>query len=251
MFPSIDKNGLIIHHWDTDGICSAAILFESIENNMDSWTPKIGNYFFTEDEIVELSAKDYVFIIVVDMAIPEDNILRLKRKSGAKIFIFDHHLQDIIKGVNHYNPISMGISPEKYPSNSWSLTEYLKRKVDLLSILGAVGDNEFKIRNNRDIFSKIEIFLKNSNISFEDLLDIVELIDSNYKVGNREMVLNAVQFIKENKSSPESLLNNVKWQQNLTNLKNEINHQSKMPVSLVDAISIQEINTKYNTPHPC
>jgi len=239
-------NGLIIHHWDTDGICSAAILSEFIGEEIDSRIPKIGNYYLTTEEIAEISNMEYEFIIVADMAIPEDNILQLKRQSGAEIYIFDHHLQDIIEGVNHYNPVSMGEPIERCPSTSWILSEYLNRGTDLLSILGAVGDNEIKIKTNRDVFSKIERFLEESTLSFDDLLTMVELIDSNYKVGNHEMVLNAVRFIKENQSSPESILENNAWHQNLKNIKKEIIYQSSMPVSSSNGISIQEIHTKYN-----
>lgn len=239
-------NGLIIHHWDTDGICSAAISLDSVADETDSRIPKIGNYYLTTEEIADISNRGYDSIIVVDMAIPEDNILQLKRESDAEIYIFDHHLQDIIKGVNHYNPVSMGESVERCPSTSWILSEYLNRETDLLAILGAVGDNELKIKTNREVFGKIEKFLEESTLSFDDLLTMVELIDSNYKVGDQEMVLNAVRFIKENQSSPKSILENNAWHQNLKNLKKEITYQSSMPVSSSNGVSIQEIHTKYN-----
>ena len=239
-------NGLIIHHWDTDGICSATILFEYLGEEIDSRIPTIGNYYLTTEEIADISNRGYDFIIVADMAIPEGNILQLKRESDVEIYIFDHHLQDIIKGVNHYNPVSMGEPVERCPSTSWILSEYLNRGTDLLSILGAVGDNELKIKGNQYVFSKIERFLKKSALSFDDLLTMVELIDSNYKVDNQEMVLNAVWFIKENQSSPESILENNSWHQNLKKLKKEIAYQSSMPILSSDGISIQEIRTKYN-----
>jgi single-stranded DNA-specific DHH superfamily exonuclease len=240
--------GLIIHHWDTDGICSAAILLESIGEDMDTRIPKIGNYYLTTEEIADISDKGYEFIIVADMAIPKGNIHQLKRGSDAEIYIFDHHLQDIIniEGVNHYNPVSMGEPIERCPSTSWILSDYLNRGIDLLSILGAVGDNELKIKRNQYVFSKIERFLEESTLSFDDLLTMVELIDSNYKVGDQEKVLNAVRFIKENQSSPESILENNAWHQNLKNLEKEIAYQSSMPVSSSNGISIQEIHTKYN-----
>lgn len=239
---------LIIHHWDTDGICSTAILSESIGKDADFRTPEIGNYYLTTEEIEDISNRGYDFIIVADMAIPKDNILKLKRQSDAHIHIFDHHLQDIIamEGIKHYNPISMGEPVERCPSTSWILSEYFNRGTDLLSILGAVGDNELKIKSNREVFSKIERFLEGSALSFDDLLTMVELIDSNYKVGDPEMVLNAVRFVKENQSSPESILGNKAWHQNLKNLKDEIAYQSSMPVSSSNGISIQEIHTKYN-----
>ena len=241
-----DKNVLVIHHWDTDGICSAAIIFEYFGKEIDTHIPQIGNYYLTAEEVSTISDRGYDLIIIADMAIPEANILQLKKGSGAEIYIFDHHLQDIIEGVTHYNPVSMGEPVEKYPSCSWVLSKYLNRGIDLLSILGVVGDNETKIKNNQLIFSEIENYLETSDLTFDDLLVMVELIDSNYKTGSREMALNAVSFLRENRLSPRSILDNKEWHQNIEKLNQEIAYQSNMPVSSIGEISIQEINTKYN-----
>jgi len=246
MFPSSDKNCLLIHHWDTDGICSAAIIFEHLGKDIDSRIPHIGNYYLTAEEIAEISEQRYDHIIVADMAIPEENILRLKKESGAEIYIFDHHLQNIIEEVHHYNPISMGEPAENYPSNSWSLSKYLKREIDILSVLGAVGDNGIKLKNNREVFPEIEAFLERSNLSFDDLMTMVELIDSNYKVGNRKMARNAVYFLKDNMSSPGAILNNEAWNKNLRDINKEMVDQGSKSVKQIDGIAIQEIDTKYN-----
>lgn len=241
-----DKNGIVIHHWDTDGICSAAIIFEYLGKEIDTHVPQIGNYYLTAEEVSSISDRGYDLIIIADMAIPEANILQLKKGSGAEIYIFDHHLQDIIEGVTHHNPVSMGEPVEKYPSCSWVLSKYLNRGIDLLSILGVVGDNEKKIRNNQLIFSEIENYLETSDLTFEDLLAMVELIDSNYKIGSREKAQNAVSFLRENRLSPRSILDNKEWHQNIEKLNQEIAYQGNMPVSSIGEISIQEINTKYN-----
>lgn len=166
MFPTSNDNGLLIHHWDTDGICSAAMIFEYLDKEIDYRTPLIGNYYLTEKEIEEISSHGYDFIIIADMAIPRENILKIKKRSGAETFIFDHHLQPLIEGVDHHNPVSMGKPAEEYPSNTWVLTKYLGRDIDLLSVLGAVGDNEKKIKNNIVIFPKIEEFLKKNRSGF-------------------------------------------------------------------------------------
>lgn len=246
MLPSSDKNGLLIFHWDTDGICSAAIIIKHFGKDIDLRIPYIGNYYLTAEEIAEISEQRYDFIIVADMAIPEENTLQLKKESCAEIYIFDHHLQNIIEEVYHYNPISMGEPAENYPSNSWSLSKYLKREIDILSVLGAVGDNGIKLKNNREAFPKIEAFLENSNLSFDDLMIMVELIDSNYKVGNREMARNAVSFLKDNMSSPGAILDNKDWIKNLGDIEKEMAEQCNKPVKQIDGITIQEIDTKYN-----
>lgn len=246
MLPSQIKNSLLIHHWDTDGICSAAIIFEYLGKGIDTRIPHIGNYYLTAEEIAEISGQQYDLIIVADMAIPEENILQLKKESGAEIYIFDHHLQNIIEGVHHYNPISIGEPAEKYPSNSWSLSKYFKRETDILSILGVIGDNAIKIKNNSTVFPEIEAFIEMSSLSFDDLMMMVELIDSNYKVGDREMAQNAVYFLKNNKLSPGAILDNKIWNKNLEDIEKEMVIQGRKPVKITDGIAIQEIDTKYN-----
>ena len=243
---STKTKGLIIHHWDTDGICSAAIILEYIGKEIDTFIPQIGNYYLTDDEILKISHKGYDWIIIADMAIPKDNVLQIKAESGADIYIFDHHLQDIIEGVNHYNPVSMGEPVEKYPSCTWVLSKYLNREIDLFSILGAVGDNEIKIRDNRYIFSAIEKVLDNLNITFENLLTMVELIDSNYKIDSRKTAISAVSFIRKYRLTPGYILNNNEWHQNLEKLNKEIAYQSNMPVLSIGDIAIQDIRTQYN-----
>ena len=47
---------IIIHHWDTDGICSAALLSDKDTVNM---TPCIGNYFLTDDELRRIKQGDF------------------------------------------------------------------------------------------------------------------------------------------------------------------------------------------------
>ncbi len=83
MFEDLKGSGLLIHHWDTDGICSARLLLEKLPKDIVNKTPVLGNYFLTEEELTAYSSYDYV--IVVDMALPEENILRLAKH--AKVFI--------------------------------------------------------------------------------------------------------------------------------------------------------------------
>ena len=140
----------------------------------------------------------------------------------------------------------MGGPAENYPSNSWSLSKYLGREIDIFSVLGAVGDNGIKLKKNSAVFPEIEAFIERSNISFDDLMTMVELIDSNYKVGNREMARNAVYLLRENKLIPWAILDNKIWNKNLKDIEKEMVVQGNKPVKLIDGIAIQEIDTKYN-----
>ena len=93
MLKKLKGKGILIHHWDTDGICSASLLLEQLSNkNVINKTPELGNYYLTEEELENYSK--YNFVIVADMSLPEDNILRLAK--NARVMIFDHHLGKVI-----------------------------------------------------------------------------------------------------------------------------------------------------------
>ena len=149
MLKELNGKGLLIHHWDTDGICSARLLLEYLsDKDIVNKTPGLGNYFLTDDEVKTYSIYD--FVIVADMSLPKENILALAKNS--KVAIFDHHLGSVIKEVFHHNPVIKGDDPNKYPSASWIINDYLKNPVNLFALLGVVGDHEKRIQNN-SVFS--------------------------------------------------------------------------------------------------
>lgn len=237
------KNGLIIHHWDTDGVCSAALLYEKLKgigvDKIDTRIPEIGNYFLTEDEIDEISKGNYEFISIVDVCFPRENLLLLKEKSDAEIFVFDHHLQKEIKEVNHFNE-------DRYPSASWLLTKIFKLPVNLLSVLGVVGDKEEKIRENREIYPEINSYLKSNDLSFQEALRMANLIDSNYKIGNKRGVEESVFFLMKNKDLPVRILEHKNWITRENELKSEVKKQLSKKIKERDNFLILDINSKYN-----
>ncbi|WXG40372.1 MAG: DHH family phosphoesterase [Candidatus Freyarchaeum deiterrae] len=245
------KKGLIIHHWDTDGISSAALFLEYLrkmkkELIIKNYTPTIGNYYLEDREIKRVSSQNYEFIIIADINFPMNNILKLKNTSKAEVFYFDHHIQEKIEEIHHFNPLIEGINDEKYPSASWFVNDYLGNPVNITAILGAVGDHETKLKNKKDVYNVIEDFIEKLEISFDDLLRMTELIDSNYKMGDRNGVLEAPFLLLKN--NPEAILEHPKWNKNLEKLRDDVEKQtSKPPTRTEGKILIWEINTPYNT----
>ncbi|HDM67200.1 MAG TPA: DHH family phosphoesterase [Thermoplasmatales archaeon] len=243
MLNSLDGKGLIIHHWDTDGISSTTLLLQKLNmENIGNATPTLGNYYLTNEEIN--GVRGYDFLIIVDLSIPEDNIKRLHSKV-EKILIFDHHLGSLIPYVFHYNPIIKGEDPSRYPSASWIINEYLGNPLNLYSILGVVGDHEGRIKNNPVIWNKIEGFCKEKKLSFDDLLRMVALIDSNYKLGKKNAVEEAPWVLLE-ANNPQDILGNSEWNENLKLLEDEINSQLSQPLEVKDGVIIKRMNTPYN-----
>lgn len=234
--------GLLIHHWDTDGICSAKLILEKLgEKIATNKTPTLGNYFLTDKEIEECNGYD--FIIIVDMSLPEENILQLAKTTD--IYIFDHHLGEVIAEVFHHNPIIKGENLDMYPSASWIVNGYLQNPVNLHAILGIIGDHEQKIKQNTIFYEKIEAFCKENNLTFEDLLEMVYLIDSNYKLGDKSAVEQAPFFIRDNPTS-QDIQNHQQWKTNLTNLTKEIDTILNEPFETTQDFIMKTMNTKSN-----
>ena len=242
MFEELQGSGLLIHHWDTDGICSARLILEHLsDKKIVNTTPELGNYFLTEQELNLYSS--YEFIIIADMALPEDNIQRLARQ--AKVLIFDHHLQQPIQGVFHCNPISAGERPELHPSASWIVNQYLGNPVNIFAILGIIGDHEQRIQSNKEFYRKITEFCQEQGFTFDELLQMVYLLDSNYKVGDRKAVEDAPHLLLEFIDA-RRILQNVRWKNNLRLLDQEISKYVSEPGEERQGVLMKWIHTKYN-----
>ena len=242
MLEDLQGSGLLIHHWDTDGICSARLLLERLsDKKMMNTTPELGNYFLTEQELSSYSS--YEFIIIADMALPEDNIHRLAKH--AKVMIFDHHLQQPIQEVFHYNPICKNENPMDQPSASWIVNQYLENPVNIYALLGVVGDHEQRIQANKEFYHRITQFCHEQGFTFDELLQMVYLLDSNYKVGDRKAVEEAPHLLLEY-TEARRILQNVRWKNNLTLLDTEISKWVAAPGEEAQGILLKRIHTGYN-----
>jgi single-stranded DNA-specific DHH superfamily exonuclease len=242
MFEELQGSGLLIHHWDTDGICSARLLLERLsDKKIVNTTPELGNYFLTKQELASYSS--YNFVIIADMALPEDNVHRLAKH--AKVLIFDHHLQQPIPGVFHCNPISTGQRPEQHPSASWIVNQHLCNPVNIFAILGVIGDHEQRIQANKEFYPQITRLCEEERFTFDELLQMVYLIDSNYKVGDRKAVEEAPHLLL-GYTDARRILQNVRWKNNLTLLENEIAKYVSAPGEEQKEVLLKRIHTKYN-----
>lgn len=236
------KHGLLIHHWDTDGICSAVLLMQRLGTSVENRTPLLGNYYLTEDELNSYSG-GYDYIIVADMALPEENIRRLA--SSSQVLIFDHHLQPLISGVLHENPISKGESPERFPSASWIVNSFLGNQVNLYAILGMVGDHEERLETYIHFTKILYDFCLQHHMTFKELLAMVYLIDSNYKIGDRKAVMEAPRFLLGVRD-PQEILRQQAWKKNLVTLDAEVARWVKAPGEEVKGVCVKRISTKCN-----
>jgi single-stranded DNA-specific DHH superfamily exonuclease len=242
MLNELTGKGILIHHWDTDGICSARLILKHLaDKDIDNKTPNLGNYFLTEEELESYSKYD--FVIIADMNLPEDNILRLAK--NAKVMIFDHHLGKVITQVFHHNPVIKGENPNDYPSASWIINDYLGNKVNLFALLGIVGDHEQKIKNNNKFYTIINNYCNENNLTFEDLHHMVYLLDSNYKKGDKTAIEKAPHILLKTEN-PNDILDNIEWNKNYELLEQEIKKQINEPSEVFNETILKKMNTSFN-----
>lgn len=198
---------MILHHWDTDGICSASLLMD-VYGRQENFTPSIGNYFLDEEDLKEL--RKYDKIIVADMNL--SNAERLCDFSEVKIY--DHHIAKRVDCADHINPYLRG---ERYPSATLLIYKEFALPLDNRVVLGMVGDVGKKILERREK-EVVEKYMKKSGHSFGELVRAAELLDSSYKMMKREEVIENV-FIADDM---ETILKSEKLIRNQEILDKEI-----------------------------
>jgi hypothetical protein len=150
-----------------------------------------------------------------------------------------------IKEIFHHNPVIKGKNPDEYPSASWIINKFLGNDMNLFALLGIVGDHEQRIKNNKLFYEIITDFCQKNKLTFDDMLKLVYLLDSNYKLGDKKTVEKAPRLLL-NCNSADDILRNEKWNKNLTILNEEIAKQLEKPHNEIQGKILKKIDTKYN-----
>ncbi len=177
---------LIVHHWDADGICSAALIARHLaKKDFLNASPPVGDYRLDERIHMLIEKADSIFI--VDLNVPEE-----VEKIEKSTVYFDHHIQSSIDGrmVRQINPAVSGERPASCAIvvsthiNTWNAE----------TVIGTAGDA------GRFAFAIPEIrgTMERLGMSESQAVRLAELIDSNHISGNRESVERAVKVVLEN-----------------------------------------------------
>ncbi|WP_297499542.1 DHH family phosphoesterase [Thermococcus sp.] len=188
---------LIIHHWDTDGITSTALLVKALKlDGFMNMTAPIGEFRF--DERIWKAIETAERLYVLDFNVPGE----VERVRIPTLFI-DHHNQSRIKNplVEQINP---SLEDRYYPSCSLVVSERfgLFNAWTALGIVGDIGEKAFELK-------VVNGLLKKEGLSRAEALRLVELIDSNYIVMEREAVEEAVKVLLE--GEVRELLEHEPW----------------------------------------
>ncbi len=185
---------LLLHHWDTDGLASAAILLDefarlSPQTEAVLMHPTINNYFLTTSEFDSISRLKPSCIVCVDINFPLDVIERLERITTT--FVFDHHSQT----AEIHRP---GLQSTKYPGCSMLLNDYVMKPLSLVSVLGMVGDMEDRIKSRPDFYPQVEEMMKEHGLTFDQIQRITKRIDTMYMVGDDKGLEYAIMLLRKN-----------------------------------------------------
>lgn len=236
------KKGVIIHHWDTDGIVSAAILRNYFaehypDKTVELFVPEITNYFLTEEQFAYLQAQHYDFVLTCDFNLPADMVQRLAELWPDQVYFFDHHHHDQpYDTVHYYNKL--------HPACASYICEVLGLPCDLLPVIAMVGDREEGIQQDATFYPYVQAVVADNNITFSELLQIRELIDSNYIMDDYAGIMETIKLVQDD---PLAVLNDVRLQTNLSTIAQTVEqYVTQPPQQLSNVVSAWEISTKYN-----
>ncbi len=200
---------MILHHWDTDGITSAAI-FIRVHGDDELFTPKIGNFYLDSEDFSHVVSRERV--IILDMNLPDAERIC----NHADVYIYDHHRSTLVKCAReHYNPFLEG---KYYPSCTTVLMRRFRYNPDYLVALGIVGDMGPKSREIEE-WEIVEKVLLKHGLEFSDIQRAVDLLDSSFKLDKREEVIENVHLVLQ---GLDAVLESSGLQRNLDVVNREI-----------------------------
>ena len=232
--------GVIVHHWDTDGIVSAAILQNYFaeflpSKTLDTFTPTITNYYLTDAEMDRLQEK-YDFVLTCDINFPEGTVNGLAKRFPGQVYMFDHHHQTPYSQVHYYN--------EAHPACASYINDLLGLPNGVLPVIAIVGDKEEAVQNDPVYYPRVEEIMQQHDLSFMELLGARQLIDSSYIVDDYDGMRATVQLLRHD---PLAVLTDAKLQENVDNVTATLAEISEIIPDSVSAItSFFSINSQYN-----
>ncbi|MGC8566455.1 MAG: DHH family phosphoesterase [Caldisphaera sp.] len=151
------SNPLVIHHWDADGVISAATLATYIGQELEFESPPF-EYKIDENylEMLSTKAENHDTIVILDLNLPSKYLVSLSAKLGKPVISIDHHTtNDTPKSVSviYYNPAKNGDPEGLWPSAAHVIASLTGSYDPLLISSSIVGDLDNAAKNNK-VFKK-------------------------------------------------------------------------------------------------
>ncbi|NPA97678.1 MAG: DHH family phosphoesterase [Crenarchaeota archaeon] len=177
----------VVHHWDCDGIASAAIVFTRRESHglrTRFEIPPIETYDRSVYRRLGIDARNT--LVVLDYAVyPESGV------------VFDHHRADPVGEALICNPVLSGADEMSYPSTTTVLQRYVGTgRLDLvaLGIVGDLGSRALRTEWRRIVEEGAEI----AGVSVEELVRCANILNTCYVMLDSEIVSYAREVLIRN-----------------------------------------------------
>ncbi len=201
---------IVVHHWDADGISSAAIVMKE-KGRLPAFTPPIGEFKF--DPRIESGVYSSKLSYFIDLNMPEAVVDLANRGIISKAIFIDHHIQKPIKHekIEYYN--------KPYPSASFLVSELFNHE-SYLTVLGGVGDLGEKLFEVEDFGERAERILDTEGISKKEIIKAVKLVDCNHLTLDRYGVEEAVFYLLN--AEIDDILSRDEWIEKLRDIESEV-----------------------------
>ncbi len=188
----------VIHHWDADGVASAAELLRLIGSRIKTIeVPKVGFYDLRTIRWERL--KDVGLVIIVDYGIKID--AQCLKEFGFKILLIDHHREGCANPSICCNPASLcGLREEEVPATAYLIRELALTAglagLDDLAALGIIGDmGAYLNKLSADALAVVKSACTTLGISPEDLARAADIIDACYRNIRYDLLRHAVNIL--------------------------------------------------------
>jgi len=230
---------LIVPHWDADGIASASILLNILDNyklNTYISIPKLGFYEYKAINKNDVSAYSPDTIILVDYALSIGEIRNLEREYDINVCVIDHHVNSLPREVRYVNPYVHGLSLSDYPSNTWLLHKHFDVPLNLQVLLGYFCDLGPKYKIFREWFN-INKFIRKKHWCINDLIEAKNIINSCYQLNNPDAIKEVIHWLRNVEKLSDVILNH--------DLRSNYSLVSKEIERIINSISPVEEGSNY------
>lgn len=195
----------VLHHWDTDGIASAAMLLSTAWNRIVYvGTPSIGFYGSDAIDFPSLMRASPDALVILDYGVEPHVYDYLLEKLRCRIIVVDHHLVapwNAPRECHYCNPVARGCV-EEIPSTSYLLYKILgvqEPRFRILAALGIVGDLTPYIdaRLGHRGIEIAEELLRGLDVAIGELREVSEYVDSCYRLYNRTCIARVIRLLVE------------------------------------------------------
>jgi single-stranded DNA-specific DHH superfamily exonuclease len=243
----------VVHHWDADGIASAALVIEEVRRvspgaKVHNCSPTIGRWALDQGEVASLRGWGPDALVIVDLAIRDDDLdAILDGLPGVPCLMVDHHRAEVPEHPRlvYRNPVAEGLPETEYPSCSWVLREMLGRGMDLLTVLGVFGDRG-RGMVDEPIWEAMRGFLDSSDMDWDDMHLLVDLVDSSAKRVDLPSVNAAVGHLLEGWRDPKELLELPGWLEGNEEVERALVQElERGPETVSEGVLVKTIDTPY------